>query len=103
MKVVDPTIRFDQLPPMVGVAILVTLINTEDKTDLFMFYGRYIHHMTLEDLADRLQISKQRVSVRLNNLHLTIRRNYEKIMCSTSRSYVVSTISPDEGFRLSDG
>ena len=55
--------------------------------------------MTLEQIADRLQVSKQTVRLRLGQLHDSIRYTYEDIMGFTEeKNYVVSTIQPDNGY-----
>jgi len=103
MKSVDPNIVFDQLPQPVIAAITASLINSKDATDLLIFYGRWVHHMSLDELADRLQITKQGVSVRLQIIHASIRRTYERLMnILPEDEYVVCTHSPEEGFKLID-
>ena len=84
-----------RLPESVQEAICDHLRLSEDHTDTLLFWGRFIQGMTLEQVAERLHISRQKASERLKEMAGLIRVRYEEYTSQQHGNYTVALVDPE--------
>ena len=80
MKKVRPTIDLSNLSPEVQYAIILTLRESEDLTDYFLFVGKHISGLTLHEIGERFGLSSERVRQKLEALYTRIRETFQELM-----------------------
>jgi hypothetical protein len=80
MQKIRPTIDLVNLSPEVQYSILLTLRNSEDPTDYFLFIGKHISGLTLLELGERFSLSSERVRQKLEGIYDRIRVTFLTIM-----------------------
>jgi hypothetical protein len=80
MKKVRPTIDLVNFSPEVQYSILLTLRQSDDPSDYFLFMGKHITGLTLQELGERFSLSSERVRQKLEDLYVRIRITFQTLM-----------------------